>query len=305
MNIQNALQKFYQSLIIRSFTKATLSKYKYVMDYYFRYTQIEYVSGITNENLRNFLFYGRTERNWQTSTFLVFYNCLRVFTKWCVKEQYLLINSMDGIEKPTLEKKLPAKFTKHEAFRFLEIVENYPYTSKFQQYRNHAMFSMYIFAGLRLSELLNLKYSDVDLESLTLFIRQGKGSKDRIVPIIPKLSEILQRYLVARKRANKTCPEFFASSRLNRGFTKDGMKHLVEIIKKASNMKFSIHKLRHTFATLMIEGGCDIYSLSKMMGHSDIKTTTIYLAASAEHLRSQIVKHPLNDHTGNFSLPTC
>ncbi len=53
--------------------------------------------------------------------------------------------------------------------------------------------------------------------------------------------------------------------------------------------------LRHTFATLMLEGGCDIYSLSKMMGHSDIKTTTIYLAATVEHLRSQIEKHPLNE----------
>jgi site-specific recombinase XerD len=64
---------------------------------------------------------------------------------------------------------------------------------------------------------------------------------------------------------------------------------------KASKIKFTIHKLRHTFATLMLEGGCDIYSLSKMMGHTDIKTTTIYLAASAEHLRGQMMKHPLND----------
>ena len=66
-------------------------------------------------------------------------------------------------------------------------------------------------------------------------------------------------------------------------------------MRKSSGIIFSVHKLRHTFATLMLEGGCDIYSLSKMMGHSDIKTTTIYLAASAEHLRSQMTKHPLND----------
>ena len=65
------------------------------------------------------------------------------------------------------------------------------------------------------------------------------------------------------------------------------------IIKSTSGVKFTIHGLRHTFATLMIEGGCDIYSLSKMMGHSDIKTTTIYLSASVEHLRDQMKKHPL------------
>jgi site-specific recombinase XerD len=58
-------------------------------------------------------------------------------------------------------------------------------------------------------------------------------------------------------------------------------------------VKFHTQTLRHSFATLMLEGGCDVFSLSRMMGHSDIKTTTIYLAASATHLRGQIAKHPL------------
>jgi site-specific recombinase XerD len=82
---------------------------------------------------------------------------------------------------------------------------------------------------------------------------------------------------------------------INGGLTEISLKRLVAKIRNATGMSFTIHKLRHTFATLMLEGGCDIYSLSKMMGHSDIKTTTIYLAASAEHLRAQMVKHPLND----------
>ena len=93
----------------------------------------------------------------------------------------------------------------------------------------------------------------------------------------------------------KTCPEFFVSLHRNCGFTESGMKNLVVQMRKASGLQFSIHKLRHTFATLMIEGGCDIYSLSKMMGHSDIQTTTIYLHSSIDHLKTQMVKHPLND----------
>jgi site-specific recombinase XerD len=67
----------------------------------------------------------------------------------------------------------------------------------------------------------------------------------------------------------------------------------VRKLKDASGVSFHIHMLRHTFATLMLEGGCDIYSLSRMMGHSDIKTTTIYLSATAEHLRAQMGKHPM------------
>jgi site-specific recombinase XerD len=135
----------------------------------------------------------------------------------------------------------------------------------------------------------------VDLENLTLFVRQGKGAKDRIVPLSYTLAEILKKYLAERQRLHKTCPEFFVSLNRNMGFTQVGLKHVVNQICKASGIKFKIHTLRHTYATLMLEGGCDIYSLSKMMGHSDIKTTTIYLAASVDHLRAQIQKHPLNN----------
>ena len=109
------------------------------------------------------------------------------------------------------------------------------------------------------------------------------------------LAHTLERYVEERKRLNKSCPEFFTSLNRNSGFTNSGLKNLTRKLNRDSGIKFNIHKLRHSFATLMLEGGCDIYSLSRMMGHSDIKTTTIYLAASADHLRSQITKHPLND----------
>lgn len=204
-------------------------------------------------------------------------------------------NPMENIELPKLEKRIPSKLTKQVTLKLLEVVYNYPYPYRFLRYRNHALFSMFVFAGLRKNELLHLKLTDVDIENLSIFVRQGKGNKDRIVPMSNTLAHILKRYLQERKRLNKTCPEFFASLNRNQGFTDDGLKHVVDDLKKASGISFTIHKLRHTFATLMLEGGCDIYSLSRMMGHSDIKTTTIYLSASVEHLRSQMTKHPLNE----------
>jgi len=204
------------------------------------------------------------------------------------------IDPIKDIELPKLHKRLPPKLTKQNSLRLLEIVFNYPYKYRFQRYRNHAIFAMFIFTGVRRKELLSLKFADVDVENLSLFIREGKGGKDRVIPISYTLAEILKKYLEERKRLKKTCPEFFTSLNRNIGFTDSGMKRLVERFKEASGLHFGVHKLRHTFATLMLEGGCDIYSLSKMMGHSDIKTTTIYLAASAEHLRGQMTKHPLN-----------
>jgi site-specific recombinase XerD len=211
-----------------------------------------------------------------------------------MKQGYLEKNPILDIEKPKMEKKLPTKLTKQATMQLLEIVYNYPYEYRFLRYRNHAIFSTFIFAGIRKQELLNLKFADIDLENLTLFVRQGKGKKDRIVPISFTLAQSLKKYLEERKRLNKTNPEFFSSLRGNTGFTESGLKKLVDQARKSSGITFTVHKLRHTFATLMLEGGCDIFSLSKMMGHSDIKTTTIYLAASAEHLRAQMTKHPLN-----------
>ena len=296
MNVQIVAQQFYDySSLIRGYSKDTIRRYKYAIRSFCGFTGIDDVSLVKNDDVRAFFYYGRTERKWSVNTYIVHHKSLLVFFRWCVKQGYLGNNPITDIEIPKLEKRLPNKLTKQEALRLLEIICNYPYKYKFLRCRNHAIFATFIFAGLRKQELLNLKYADVDIENLTIFVRQGKGKKDRIVPVGYTLAVSLKSYIEERKRLKKTCPEFFASLNRNVGYTNDGLKRLVSQLNKSSGIKFNIHKLRHTFATLMLEGGCDIYSLSKMMGHSDIKTTTIYLSASVEHLRKQMIKHPLND----------
>ncbi len=296
MDIRILCEQFCEySITIRGYSKATVRRYKYVIGAFCRFSGVTELHQVNEAVIRNLLFYGRTERKWITHTFLVYKLTLLVFFRWCVKQGFMASNPVTDIESPKLEKRLPVKISRQDALRLLEIVDNYPYDSKFLRFRNHAIFATFIFAGLRKQELLHLKYTDVDIENMTLFVRQGKGNKDRILPISYTLAQSLKRYLNERNRMNKTCPEFFASSNRNKAYTDNGLKRLVVQISNAMSMKFTVHKLRHTFATLMLEGGCDIYSLSKMMGHSDIKTTTIYLAASVEHLRYQMVKHPLND----------
>jgi len=296
MDIQLVAREFYDySSFIKGYSKCTIKRYKYVIEMYCKIAQVYTVSDISEENVRNMFYYGRTKRNWSTNTYVAFYKSLLVFFRWCISQGYLESNPAQDIEKPKIEQKLPVKLNKQQALRLIEIVYNYPYGYKFLRYRNHAIFAMFVFAGLRKNELLNLKYADVDIENLTIFVQQGKGRKDRMIPMSYTLAQSLTRYLQERKRLNKTCPEFFTSLNRNQGFTSDGLKKLTDQIRKSSGILFTVHKLRHTFATLMLEGGCDIYSLSKMMGHSDIKTTTIYLSASVEHLRKQITKHPLNN----------
>lgn len=296
MSIKILAQQFYDySKYIKGLSVPTIRRYRQVINYYCALNNVTDIEQVTLENVRYLFFYGRTNQKWTTNTYICYHKSLIVFFRWCVKEGYMSFNPVGDIEVPKLEKRLPNRLTKHDAMRILEVVDNYPYDNNFLRHRNFAIFATFIMAGVRKKELLNLKYTDVELENLSIFIRQGKGSKDRVIPINYRLAEALNKYLEERRRLNKTCPEFFASYTYDKGFTHSGLVRVLRKIIHASGIKFNIHKLRHTFATLMLEGGCDIYSLAKMMGHSDIKTTTIYLAANVEHLRSQIMKHPLNN----------
>ena len=296
MDIQILALKFFDYLsYMRGHSKATIRRYRQVINRFSALTQVSKVEDVTSDTVREFFLCGRTKYAWKSATFILYHISLKVFFRWCIGQKCIEKNPVDDIEVPKLEKHLPSRLTKQEASKLLEATYNYPYDYKYLRARNHAVFSMFMFAGLRKAELLKLKYTSVDLENMSIFVSQGKGNKDRIVPISLTLAQSLKRYLEERRRLNKTCPEFFASLNRNLGFTDTGLKRLVIKMRKASGIRFTIHELRHTFATLMLEGGCDIYSLSRMMGHSDIKTTTIYLSASTEHLRSQITKHPLND----------
>lgn len=296
MDIELVARKFYDhSTYFRGYRKGTVRRYEILITAYSEFAAITTMDQITDKNIREFFYNGLTHKKWKPITFRMYVAAIHVFFAWCVKQGYLEKNFATDIEKPKLEKTLPPKLTKQDSIRLLDIVTNYPYRFPFLRYRNNAMVSMFLFAGLRKSELINLKYADVDIENLTVFVRLGKGGKDRIIPMSFTLAQSLKRYVVEREKLAKTCPEFFVAHSRNTGLNVEALDRIVKLMRAASGIKFSIHKLRHTFATLMVEGGCDIYSLSKMMGHADIKTTTIYLAASVEHLRSQITKHPLND----------
>ncbi len=295
MEIQTIAEEFYDySNFIKGRSKETIKSYRSCINFFYRSLDITRIEQINEQNVRQFFIYGRGERKWKATTFMTYYNSLIVFFRYCVKKGHLPHNYIKDIETPRIPKSLPKNISSENALKLLEIILNYPYTHNFLRYRNHAIFSTFLYAGLRKSELFRLSLADVDIENLTLFIKQGKGLKDRIIPMSNTLAMSLRRYLIERKKLSKTCPEFFASFNRNQGYTDSGLKRFVHKLKKISKIEFTIHRLRHTFATLMIEGGCDIYSLSKMMGHSDITTTTIYLSTTAEHLRGQMLKHPLN-----------
>jgi len=225
----------------------TIKRYADAIHLLSRIAAITTIDQVSEENLRAFFYGGRIERKWSVNTYMMYHKSLLVFFRWCVKQGYMATNPIVEIEVPKLEKRLPPKLTKQDALHLLELVYNYPYDYKFLRYRNHAIFSMFIFAGLRKQELINLKYTDIDVDNLSIFVRQGKGNRDRIIPMSFTLAQSLKKYQDERKRLGKTNPEFFSSLRANVGFTENGLKKLVEQIRPAFGTYFSIHKLRQIF----------------------------------------------------------
>ncbi len=278
---------------LRGYSPDTIRRHRIVIEIFGRMLGLKDLGECTPARVQEFFYRGRRERHWTPTTYATYLGSLSVFFGWCRRSGHLQGDPLSGIERPRPQKRLPKGLTREQAERLLETTLNFPWSSAFERYRNHALLATVIYAGLRRKELLRLHLTDVDVAHQTIFVRLGKGQKDRIVPMNAGLSAILERYLQERAKASRSCPEVFTAARRNEGLTNIGLRWVVDRVRQLSGIAFGLHQLRHTFATLMLEGGCDIYALSRMMGHANITTTTIYLSASTDHLRAQVAKHPL------------
>ncbi|MDD6388252.1 MAG: tyrosine recombinase [Bacilli bacterium] len=151
--------------------------------------------------------------------------------------------------------------------------------------RNKAMLELMYASGLRVTELINLKPNDVDLENNTVRT-MGKGKKERIIPIGDYATFAVKNYLYNYRPDNKKCDYLFLNNHYNQmtrqGFFKVMKKLLLE---KGINIKFSPHTLRHSFASHMLSNGADLRTIQELLGHSNISTTEIYLYVNSKEIR--------------------
>ena len=198
---------------------------------------------------------------------------LRGFYKFLIINDYIKINPMDKVEMPKLEKKLPQVLSVDEVNKLLDIKLLTHY-----DYRNKAMLELLYATGMRISELINLKIYDVDLESdlVTVF---GKGSKERRIPFGEVAKEALEDYIkfYRYKFLKKENDYLFLSVRGTKMSRQAFFKILKEIARNQGiNKDFSPHTLRHSFASHLLINGADLRSIQEFLGHSDISTTQIY-----------------------------
>jgi len=295
LHINQIHDRFCQySLAFKGNTPRTIKWFKDDFKWFQKFANIERIEQLDKQLIESWIYKGKLEKNWSAKTIRNRLQSLNIFLGWCLQEELIKENPCKKIPKPKVPKSLPKYLTRDQTNRLLDWTRSYHYHYSFERSRAVAIISIFIFTGIRKAELLNLKLADVDLENKSLFVRLGKCGKDRIIPLHHSLIETLADYLKERDKRKKYCPYFFTSLRDDERISETAIRRLVVKLNKKSGIHFYPHLLRHTFATLMLEGGCNLYALSQMMGHSDIKTTTIYLGASKAHLEEQMGMHPIS-----------
>jgi integrase/recombinase XerD len=209
---------------------------------------------------------------------------IRGFYRFAVNEKLLKHNPARLIDLPKTGLKLPDVLSVDEVFQLLST----PNRDKPIGARDAAMLELLYAAGLRVSELVNLKLQNINIEAGFVKVF-GKGSKERVIPIGLHAKEGIAYYLEYSRKVllkNEISPYIFVA-RAAKPFTRQGFWKLLRRYAASAklNKKITPHSLRHSFATHLLEGGADLRAVQIMLGHVDISTTQIYTHVTRKHLK--------------------
>ncbi|MBE6160724.1 MAG: site-specific tyrosine recombinase XerD [Firmicutes bacterium] len=235
---------------------------------------------IDSDDIKLFL---KKENDKTSKTRAHYITVLNNFYSFLVRENHIKNNPMDMIKQPKIEKKLPDYLTVEE----VDILLNIPLNNAYD-YRNKAMLETLYGTGIRISELINIKISDIDFTEC--FIRiYGKGSKERIVPFNDVCGKYLIEYIDNYRNTllkHKDSEYVFINSLSGRISRQGFFKILKEIcLKQGIKKNVSPHLLRHSFATHLLNNGADLRIIQELLGHSDLSTTQIYTEVLNEKLK--------------------
>ncbi len=210
---------------------------------------------------------------------------IKSFYIFLVKRNFLKNSPLNDLVTPKQEKYLPESMSEAEVDKLL----NSPDVANKIENRDKAMIEMLYATGMRISELVNLKITDVDMKRCVVKVF-GKGSKERLVPFGETALDSLKSYLNEREQSSSK--EIFLSNR-GKKMTRVAFWQRVKIYLIRENLKNSIspHTLRHAFATHLLNRGADLRSVQLLLGHSDLSTTQIYTHIAKQRLSDVLKKH--------------
>jgi len=272
------LEKFKNYLFSKRYSPSTIKTYTETTGVFLRYFREKTMQEINHLDFIEFNNNYILKKNLSNSYQNQVVNALKLFFQIIDNKKVVI----ELIHRPRREKKLPNVLSKDEVKAILETPKNI---------KHKAMLSLIYACGLRRSELLNLTLKDIHSERNLLLIKQAKGKKDRVVPISAKLIALLRDYY----KAWKPITWLFEGQIPNTKYSEKSLENVLKqsLAKTNITKKVSLHWLRHSYATHLLESGTDLRYIQELLGHSSSRTTEIYTHVSTKNI--QQIRSPFDD----------
>ncbi len=244
------------------------------------------ITGFSRSDLLSFINYLRDSGN-QATTMARNIAALRGFCRFMLTEGIIGEDPIENLSTPKGWSRIPKIIGKEEVFDLLKVPEG-----KKLSLRDRAMLEIIYASGLRASEVVNIRMDDINFEAGFIIVT-GKGSKERVVPVSEEALRTIKSYIersrpeILKKRESP----FLFLAKGGKPMTRQRLWQLIKTYSKEFPANISPHTLRHCFASHLLDGGADLRSLQKMLGHTDISTTQIYTKVTPERLKKIIRRH--------------
>lgn len=276
----NALAAFVQQLKLKSYSPSTIKTYRNEFCQLLQTIKNKHVDTLTSNELKRYMVYAMEKERISENTAHSRLNALKFYFEQVLKKEKFFWE----IPRPKKPQQLPKLLNEEELRKLFNSLENK---------KHKAMLFTAYSAGLRVSEIVNLKIKDIDSSRMQIFIERAKGKKDRYVNLSPVLLDILRQYIKNYKP--KPLVYLFESDQTGFCYPARTVQQIFTNAKNKAGItkEVGIHSLRHSFATHLLDKGTDIKFIKDLLGHFDIRTTERYLHVSKQKLVNII--SPLDD----------
>ncbi len=302
LDLQPLIKAFikYQETVDKA--PATIEGYRTTLRYWQNYLVAQHISTLADITPRIAAGFQAWVYNYRTrfggpfkvTSQISILNKVQVFCQYLAKTGKILCNPAEAIKLPRKPKRLPAVMLTANDMRKLL---SQPDTSTVLGFRDRTMYELLYATGIRIGELIRLKIKDISLSEGTIFIRAGKGRKDRVVPIGKTLKEYLVEYLrkirPRFREAAATDYVFFNKASQQMAKSGIGIKLHLYAMRAGIDKRITVHTFRHTLATEMLKHGADLRHIQELLGHGSLRTTQMYThILKGELKRVQAACHP-------------
>ena len=307
-DFEKARQEVLRDLVARNYAPATVDQNEQYLGYFFRFLERQGVNDLKEvgrETLKSYqleLAQGKTAKGkpYSWGTKCGYFQPVRRLFDYLEKTQQIFLNPAELIRDPRPESRLPKNIMSEEQ---VESILSLPDLGTPIGYRDKTIMEIFYSTGIRLSEMINLKPGDCDLEGGVLRVC-GKGFKDRVVPIGGKAVEFLKTYIEqVRPRfihSEEAPTQLWLTKKVRMPLSKTMLQINVRHYGRRAGIPFPVtpHAFRHTFATHLIKNGAEVAAVSKMMGHSSVKITQIYThLTQVDVKKAHVETHPRERET--------